>query len=263
MGQKRSRKKLKLSENDDREVDDMEKERQLSNSIFGGPSVATNDLFSSEVPQSDGEDDLFQIDRSGGPRSASVEDEVSESEHLSAAEKVDSKERSDRTSAWFDEDDAQVDLLGTNRLRKLRTSKGEENAASLTVMELERRLRTRHERSTQVSASTDWAALPKPAEDSSSFEDDRSTVSIEQNASSKPLLRRNGRLPSGVLSVVRCPDANQSDPNKAVVQAVNFHPGSNPDQPLLLTGGLDKTLRFFQVGADKSEKVHGIHCKFK
>jgi U3 small nucleolar RNA-associated protein 18 len=29
----------------------------------------------------------------------------------------------------------------------------------------------------------------------------------------------------------------------------------------MLTGGLDKSLRFFQIGEEKSEKIHGIHCK--
>lgn len=78
-----------------------------------------------------------------------------------------------------------------------------------------------------------------------------------------PLLRGHSkRLQPNILKVVRYPNANQSDPCNSVVQSVHFHPGSEPDRPLMLTAGLDKTLRFFQVGAEESVKVHGIHCKF-
>jgi len=66
-------------------------------------------------------------------------------------------------------------------------------------------------------------------------------------------------LPPQILNVVRCQDANRSDPNKSVVQAVNFHPASDPDRPLMLTGGMDKTLRFFLVDGEKNQKIHGIH----
>jgi U3 small nucleolar RNA-associated protein 18 len=38
-------------------------------------------------------------------------------------------------------------------------------------------------------------------------------------------------------------DANQHDPCHAVVRSVEFHPNGQ----LLLTAGLDKKLRFFQV----------------
>ena len=68
-------------------------------------------------------------------------------------------------------------------------------------------------------------------------------------------------LKPGSIELQRCKDANLSDPNDGVIQAVQFHPSSEEDRPLLLTAGLDKTLRFFQTGKDDSTKVHSIHCK--
>jgi hypothetical protein len=95
-------------------------------------------------------------------------------------------------------------------------------------------------------------------EDDNDFDDE----ALNLFSTSKSLLAssRNSLAPN-ILNIIRCPDGNQVDPNKAVVRAVNFHPGSDPDQPLMLTAGLDKNLRFFHIGVDKSEKIHGIHCE--
>ena len=38
-------------------------------------------------------------------------------------------------------------------------------------------------------------------------------------------------------------DANIAEPSKAVVQSIEFH----PDGQVLMTAGMDKRLRFFQV----------------
>mmetsp|Transcript_2091 Transcript_2091/g.4843 ORF Transcript_2091/g.4843 Transcript_2091/m.4843 type:complete len:696 (-) Transcript_2091:85-2172(-) len=170
----------------------------------------------------------------------------------------------------------------SDRLKKLRKSRKEKT--ELTTQELEQRLRQRYEVTAQTTARTDWAAsAPLSMKDddgeiggtkkSHDDEDDGQLLtSTDLFSTSESLFADHpgylkagggttggGRLPPNVLDIVRCPDANQADPNRAVVQAVNFHPGSDPDQPLLLTAGLDKTLRFFQVGEKQSEKIHGIH----
>ncbi len=54
---------------------------------------------------------------------------------------------------------------------------------------------------------------------------------------------RSERLPAGQLETTRLKDANQHQRSEAVVQAVRFHPNGQ----LLLTAGLDKKLRLFQV----------------
>ena len=154
--------------------------------------------------------------------------------------------------AWVDEDDADVSmsLMSVDRLKKLRKSRSE--IAPLDGVELERRLRKRFQETT--TARTDWANVDE-------VDDKKAKDSLLESSATPLLAPSSDRLPPHVLSVVRCPDANQQDPNKAVVQAVHFHPGSDPDRPLMLTAGLDKTLRFFQVDAEESQKIHGIHCK--
>lgn len=51
------------------------------------------------------------------------------------------------------------------------------------------------------------------------------------------------RLPAGTIEVTPLTDANKAEPSGAVVQSVDFHPNGQ----LLLTAGLDKRLRLFQV----------------
>ena len=57
------------------------------------------------------------------------------------------------------------------------------------------------------------------------------------------LLGRNKQLAPGLIETTRLKDANQQEPSKSVVQSVEFHPAGQ----LLLTAGLDKRLRLFQV----------------
>ena len=61
--------------------------------------------------------------------------------------------------------------------------------------------------------------------------------------SADALLGRSRVLPPHMLETVRMKDANQQDPSRAVVQSVEFHPMGQ----LLMTAGLDKRLRLFQV----------------
>jgi U3 small nucleolar RNA-associated protein 18 len=250
----------------------------------------------------DGDDEepsglMFEIDRTGAdttgtdlalatknnkgkPRNVSKEqtdnnDSDEESGSDDNEDEIDGDEEEDDISAgpaWVDEDDddLEVDLLGTNRLRKLRKNRDE--SQPLRGDDLQKRLRARYKSTMQATAQTQWARLDDEndeEEDDKQKDDDDEEDNIQ--LSSQPLLLQGkgsavsgstARLPPNILNVMRCPDANQADYNKAVVQAVHFHPGSDPDQPLMLTAGLDKTLRFFSVGTEKSEKLHGIHCKY-
>jgi hypothetical protein len=254
--QQKKPKSKKSKRKEHQAAQDFEEERRLTSLLFGGGS---SDL-PSQV-EKDGKDEevapfSFEIDRTG---ISEVHEDGDEAE----------EEGNDKTEesgvAWVDEDDAdlEVNLLGTSRLRKLRKTKTEEAASALNGLELEQRLRQRYQNTTQAAARTDWARLDEKGD----AEEDQSDVEDSAlQSSSAPLVLQSAasqRLPPNILNIMRCPDANQADPNKSVVQAVHFHPGSDAERPLLLTAGLDKTLRFFQVGTEKSEKVHGIHCKFR
>jgi hypothetical protein len=190
------------------------------------------------------------------------------------------------TPAWEDpddDDDANDGVTTTlvnapYRLRKLRRSREETEA--LSSHELEQRLRERYEDTAQGTARVDWAKTTEPtkkkkghigSDDDDNDNDDDDDDNDDDDlfhlfSTSKSLLTSSrNRLAPNILNIVRCPDANITDPNHAVVRAVHFHPSSDPDQPLLLTAGLDKNLRFFQIGEEENtnKKIHGIHCKLR
>lgn len=74
------------------------------------------------------------------------------------------------------------------------------------------------------------------------------------------LLGKNKQLAPGLIETTRLRDANQQEPSKSVVQSVEFHPAGQ----LLLTAGLDKRLRLFQVHhsyhahQDRTDSYHTV-----
>jgi hypothetical protein len=261
--------KGKKSKRRDRKVAaEEDEERRLTSLLFGGSSSLAVGGAGTAIARTDAQDDVgsngvldFEIDRTGQGAPAlddlAVNERVDDggAQAVSARAKTDDVEDDEDRPAWIDEDDARVEvnLLQTDRLRKLRTSRDEVGASALGGTDFSDRLRERYTATMHKTARTDWADVD---------EEKKEEVASADDALVGPLLRQSSqRLPPNLLDVVRCPDANQSDPSTAVVQAVHFHPGSEPDRPLMLTAGLDKTLRFFQVGVEESVKVHGIHCK--
>lgn len=84
-------------------------------------------------------------------------------------------------------------------------------------------------------------------------------------------------LPPDIINVTRMNDANQESVSdvswydllyirkcsnyknfktiQCVIQTTRFHPNA----PVMLTGGLDKTLRFFQIDGKTNPKIQSIH----
>ena len=147
-----------------------------------------------------------------------------------------------RLPAWEDADDAraEVDLAGRAKLRKLRVAPEE---TTVDGGEFQKRLRARHAR---LHPRTEWAALP--AAEAGAAE--ASGLPAEAEA----VRERERRIPGGRLEVLRLEDANVAEPSNAVVRAVDFHPSGR----LLLTGGMDKKLRVFQVDGAKNPRAFGV-----
>ena len=219
------------------------------------------------------EEFTFEIDRMGDPSltapSEPLNNDDEASSRSSSSDDDDDVDQYDPSSgpAWVDEDDDKNDntvnlMNGSNRLRKLRHSKAEKDVSGA---QLQQRLRERFQVTTQTTARTDWAQLKHPTNNNNNSDDDDDDQQDGTVSASTRLLvaqHRGRKLVPHSLATKRCPDANQSDPNHAVVQAIDFHPSSDPDRPLLLTAGLDKSLRFFQVTEERSDKIHGIHCEY-
>ena len=229
-------------------------------------------LFAFEIdrggqPSNDTDDETKEEDPGQAWNDEDEDDDGENSVDMNGADDDEESAKEETAPAWDDPDDSKAALInGSSRLKKLRRSRQEKEA--LSSHELEQRLRQRYETSSQSTARTDWAtkskkqriAIKKTDPDGSDDDDEEAALSFFSTSKALLASSRN-QLPPNILNIVRCPDANLTDPNKAVVRCIDFHPASEPDQPLMLTAGLDKSLRFFQVGEEKSTKIHGIHCK--
>ncbi|KAK1739680.1 U3 small nucleolar RNA-associated protein 18 [Skeletonema marinoi] len=225
---------------------------------------------------SDGDDDEFEQEvNKGSMQGAAWQDPESDSDSDdSDDDDSDSEERIMKTKKQKG-----VSLVdGPNRLKKLRRYRDETDPLSLSEYEL--RLRERFMNTTSVAANTGWADVnqiqqkqeePKTKRKrggyGSSSEDDESgdedynvaTDILESNASLFQHSSSGMQLPPTILDVVRTRDGNLSDPNNSVLSAVQFHPGSDEENPLLMTAGMDKMLRFFRIDGEENPKIHGIH----
>lgn len=183
---------------------------------------------------------------------------------------------------------------GPNRLKKLRRYRDETDPLSFKEYEL--RLRERFVNTASVAARTDWADVTQVQQQDdeekeegavakrkkrgygSSTEDESSDEDEEYVSSADRILESNATLfttsssmlplPPTLLSVTRVRDGNLPDPNNSVTNVVQFHPtagkdydgsADSSDNPLLMTAGMDKMLRFFRVDGTENHKIHGIH----
>eukprot|EP00884_Botryococcus_braunii_P017829 jgi/Botrbrau1/472/Bobra.110_2s0110.1 len=161
-----------------------------------------------------------------------------------------------REPVWRDQNDAEVEVnvAARSRLRKLRET---EDEGRLTGVEYEARLRALH---TKLNPRTSWARRPAERRrqrsnqfgDSSDEEEEEEQEAVLRGADS--LLGASEALPAGYIHTTRLKDANQAEPNKAVVQSVEFHPQGH----LMLTAGFDRRLRFFRVDGVKNPLVQSI-----
>ena len=255
-----------------------DEEKRLTSLLFGGAAAddgsAWHDGDDSDNERDNQEDDddmvednsgtLFQIDRTGTRAGIDSDDDDNSQRSSGSGHENDShsleEKKEEEKSAWVDDDDENltISLTKSNRTKKLRSSMVEDEIQGSSY---EKKLRERYEATTSATSRTDWATLPQDDDDDddSGSDSDEDAMTSKLLSSTAPLLSNN-RLQPNILSVTRCPDANVGHYNSSTVQAVQFHPGSDEDEPLMLTAGMDKTLRFFKInGTEGSEKIHGIH----
>eukprot|EP00548_Thalassiothrix_antarctica_P000999 CAMPEP_0194132228 /NCGR_PEP_ID=MMETSP0152-20130528/2745_1 /TAXON_ID=1049557 /ORGANISM="Thalassiothrix antarctica, Strain L6-D1" /LENGTH=554 /DNA_ID=CAMNT_0038827201 /DNA_START=39 /DNA_END=1706 /DNA_ORIENTATION=+ len=230
--------------------DDEKKTIQKNNQILvsakedNNVSVNHNEI----IIYNSGSEAIFELDTQGEEFQDEDDfDANNESVSDRTGEKLVEVRKEREKPAWVDHDDVEVDLTKTNRLKKLQNF-CDEDVSKVSGSDLEHRLRTRFQETSMKFVCTDWANMRDEKHNHDNIETSASTIS----ATSTNL------LPSEVLAVRRCSNANQQDFIKAALRSVHFHHGSDPDSPLLLTAGMDKTLRFFSVGEEESQKIHGI-----
>jgi U3 small nucleolar RNA-associated protein 18 len=234
-----------------------DQEALLESFLFGSDALSHKSLeeadiqepaaeSAAELPEEDGTMSLFFDDRQGVPTQAP-------SWASSGSQNAQGKEAkvsgSKSASAWRDADDDRimVNISSNKRARKLRSS---EEEVVITGAEYTKRLQEKH---TQLHSNASWA---QPSQDEEASEED-SDVGAEDTGTaimrSTASLQKES-LASGRVDIVRLPDANLQSPSNAVVRAVEFHKNAQ----LLLTAGLDKKVRLFQVDGRRNPLVQSV-----
>lgn len=184
--------------------------------------------------------------------------------------------------AWEDSDDERliIDVTTIDRLKKLRENEDERFIAGLEYIN---RLKKQYKNTFQVP---DWATHE--------YEDDKIDADDEEGgeesnngntgifdsvgpaqsniitASSNPLSdflsqnqtynitnEKSKLLNPEHLNIDRLVDANISKLSKSSIQSMSFH----PTQPLLLTGGFDRTLRIYHIDGKHNNLITSLHLK--
>lgn len=238
-------------------------EKRLASKLFGNLGDHPLVDFSSQRETSRG-----KWLETAAVAAAAVEAEVPEHTGVGSAgvegtaAKTGQKENEDVRTAWEDPDDAHttVNIAKLARLRKLRSA---ETEAELAGGRYVQRLRTQHQR---INQRTAWAEVSLQADEDAGG---AGSKSAEQDPRALTRLMREGGalidegdglagsgrvLPKGLLEATRVHDANAAEPSKAVIRSVQFHPNGR----LLLTAGLDKSVRLFDIDGTHNPKVQGV-----
>lgn len=185
--------------------------------------------------------------------------------------------------AWEDSDDEKmmVSLASHNRMRKLRDTETDD---FITGKEYARRLRRQFER---IYPVPDWALPPKTtrrrrrSSASSASDAFDSEMEIDEDSSSSPnslsapplaallattseltlqksSLRKGAlKLRPEIIDIARLTDANAAAPSKSAIRCLSFH----PTHPLLLTSGLDSTLRLYHIDGKVNPLATSLHIR--
>ncbi|OQR93305.1 U3 small nucleolar RNA-associated protein 18 [Thraustotheca clavata] len=158
-----------------------------------------------------------------------------------------------RNAAWVDEDDEEVVVdLETSRLKKLRKTQEETHVSGGVFQE---RLKKQFKSGRSAAAWADLDAID--AKKTNHNEDSEEEEDIFAGSTNLLGTGQGDVLPPITLDVLRMKDANIQSPSNSVVQSTQFHANGQ----LLLTAGLDKTLRLFQIDGKQNPKIESIYLK--
>ncbi|KAF5937445.1 hypothetical protein HYC85_024951 [Camellia sinensis] len=261
---KKKRKEERKEEDKMLEIEEGKKMKKLENFLFG--SLYSPVEFGKEDDEElreDGVDKgsaLFFTDKSANSI-LSVYEEDAEFQESSDGE----EEAGQRKPVWVDDEEekASINIAKVNRLRKLRK---EEDESVISGSAYVSRLRAHH---VKLNPGTEWAQLDSRPRNYSSDDEDSNIENGAVLARSyndvegvDDILRTNEdlvvksrvKLLPGLLEYSRLVDANADDLSNSPINSVQFHRNAQ----LLLTAGLDKKLRFFQIDGKRNTKIQSI-----
>ncbi|GAB2270062.1 hypothetical protein Dimus_004975, partial [Dionaea muscipula] len=236
-------------------VDDTEKEEQeeremkkLENFLFGSlysPVVFGKDEEDEAITEVENSSALFIVDKTPGTDFSIYEEDAEFQKGID-----DEKQNKQKNPAWVDEEEEKtyVNIANVNRLRKLRK---EEDETVISGSDYVSRLRAQH---VKLNPGTEWAR--KDTNEKGYSSDEESEIEgLDILRTNEELVVKGGApLFPGVLEYSRLIDANVEDPCNGPINSVQFHRNAQ----LLLTAGLDRKLRFFQIDGKRNTKIQSI-----
>ncbi|KAJ2332332.1 hypothetical protein GGH92_008956, partial [Coemansia sp. RSA 2673] len=223
-------------------------EVNLERLVFGGDDMdGSNDIFGKEshVHEEPSESDMSEAEIGDEEMDDRPNSEPeSDGEPGDGDQAVKDSQPDEPKAAWADDD-----MKHATKLRETL----DDNEVSGDVYE--ERLRQQFQK---IHAVPKWAAVAQDQARSGVADEDDDRVGSDLLKSSKSLLSKSSTvLPPTKLDIARVRNANQAAPSQSAVLSVQFHPSSN----VLLTAGLDKTLRLFEVDGKDNHKIQSIFFK--
>jgi U3 small nucleolar RNA-associated protein 18 len=157
--------------------------------------------------------------------------------------------RETRKPAWIDEEEerTQVNIRKVARLRKLRNDIDEQVISGAEYVE---RLRAQH---VKLNPGTDWARVGSDQESGLTIAEDEDDHDLLRSTD-ELVIKDTVKLLPGLLEFSRLSNANKEERSNSVINSVQFHQNGQ----LMLTAGLDRRLRLFQVDGKRNPKVNSI-----
>ncbi|KAJ9560016.1 hypothetical protein OSB04_005176 [Centaurea solstitialis] len=235
--EKPKKKKKELKENKQAEIEQEMEMKKLENALFGSLHPVE---FGKDIDETE-DSALFFTDRSANSVLSVYEED---------AKIVNIDEHIQRKPVWVDEEEEKtnINIAKINRLRKIRK---EEDETVITGSEYVSRLRAQH---IKLNPSTEWARKDKTYNSDDDSDQENGDVDSILQTTEDLVVKDGSKLLPGLLEYSRLVDANAQDPSSGPINSVQFHRNGQ----LLLTGGLDKKLRFFQIDGKRNTKIQTI-----
>ncbi|KAL1562332.1 U3 small nucleolar RNA-associated protein 18 [Salvia divinorum] len=260
----KKRKKGRKEEDDEQlEIEEGKERKKLESFLFSNlyspVGFGQGDEEEEAREEVDNNSALFFTDRSADSTLSVYEEDIE-----SGDESADEQDNNERKPVWVDDEvkKTSINISKINKLRKLR--KGEDESV-ISGEAYESRLRAQH---MKMNRGTDWACPnSQPVYSSEDDDSDKENGVVVASGYERPeyaddvlrsnedlVLNRSVKLLPGLLEYSRLSDANVKDPSQGPINSVQFHKNAQ----LLLVGGLDRTLKFFQVDGKKNEMIQSI-----
>lgn len=253
----RKRKKERKEENKKVEIEQEAEIKKLENFLFGSlysPVDFAKDEDEEDRKEVVNDTAMYFVDRSANSGLSVYEDDANLAE-----ENGDEEDAKQRKPVWIDEEEEKtsVNIAKVNRLRKLRK---EEDESVISGSAYVSRLRAHH---VKLNPGTEWANLESVERNYSSSDEDSDDekhykgvegVGDILRTDEDLVVKGRTKLLPGLLEYSRLVDANAEEPSGGPINSVQFHRNAQ----LLLAGGLDRRLRFFQIDGKRNTKIQSI-----